>query len=254
MKKVLAILIAAALIVVTAFTFSMMQPKTETTIPILAYHQVNDVNTHEFAMATADFEEQMASLKEEGYTAVSLREYDRARQGKFTLPAKPIIITFDDGYRDNLTVAQPILEKYGMKGTVFVATGLVSQPNYLTPSEIAELAARGMEIGSHTNAHVALPECSDRRHELDTSRNWLTMIVKQSVLNLAYPFGAYDDATIADLKAAGYRMAVTGENGLNTLTTPAYELHRINMPRIHWGLSEFKLRLAIAEAHYRFGW
>lgn len=224
-------------------------------VPILAYHMVNDVRTDsDYCISTQEFDEQMKYLSEEGYTAISLREFFEARGGKRTLPDKPIIITFDDGYRDNLTEAQPILEKYNMKGTVFVATGLSGTEGYLSPAEIRELSDRGMEIGSHTVSHVPLTGIIDVHKELGISRAWLEMVTEKPCIVLAYPHGAYNDAIQKDLKAYGYWGAVTGDGGYNSFEVPRYELKRINMPRLTKGMEEFKTRLRYAYIGTWLGW
>ena len=87
-------------------------------MPILLYHMVNDGKSS-YAITPTEFEEQMKYLKEEGYTTISLLEYVKARKGKLNLPEKPLVISFDDGYLDNYTVALPIMKKYDFKGTVF---------------------------------------------------------------------------------------------------------------------------------------
>jgi peptidoglycan/xylan/chitin deacetylase (PgdA/CDA1 family) len=216
-------------------------------VPILAYHMVNDVRVdNEYCMTTSQFDEQMKYLSEEGYTAISMREFFEARGGKRTLPDKPVIITFDDGYKDNLTEAQPILEKYGMKGTVFVATGLVDTDWYLTPAEIKELSDRGMEIGSHTVSHVPMTGDVDIHKELGISRMWLEQTTGKPCIFFAYPFGAYNDKIQKDIQAYGYWGSVTGDSGYNDFDVPRHQLKRVNMPKITNGLTEFKNRLRYA--------
>lgn len=214
-------------------------------VPILAYHMVNDVRTdNPYCMTTAEFDEQMKYLADEGYTAISLREFFEGRGGKRTLPDKAIIITFDDGYQDNLTNAQPIMEKYGMKGTVFVATGLVDTEWYLTPAEVKQLADRGMEIGSHTVSHVPITGDIDVHKELGISRMWLEQVTGRPCIFFAYPHGAYNEEVQKHIKAYGYWGAVTGDTGWNDFDVPRYELKRVNVPSVTFGLTEFKLKLA----------
>src|SRR5205085_448269 len=72
------------------------------------------------------------------------------------LPAHPVVLTFDDGYRDFSTTALPVLEADGLTATVFVVSGFVGRPGYMTAADVAAAAAAGMTIGAHTVHHVAL--------------------------------------------------------------------------------------------------
>ncbi len=118
-------------------------------VPILAYHQVAAADDI-YNIDPRDFEAQMSYLAANGYTAISLADMFAAGRGEKALPAKPVIITFDDGYEDNYLTALPIMEKYGMRGTVFVIASLVGQPEYLNWDEIRDLRDHRTEIGSHT--------------------------------------------------------------------------------------------------------
>lgn len=83
-------------------------------------------------------------------------DFMKAKRGKMELPAKPVILTFDDGYEDNYTEMLPILEEYGMKATVYVITNQIGQPGYLTWDQLRAMQVRGIEIGSHTANHDPL--------------------------------------------------------------------------------------------------
>ncbi len=223
-------------------------------VPILAYHRIYNEDEL-YSVSTADFEEHMRYLKENGYTAISLAELFAARAGDKPLPDKPIVITFDDGYADNLTSAQPIMEKYGMKGTVFIIGGSIGQPDYLTWEQIQELKSRGAEIGSHTMTHGALNEMPipEREYEVEMSKKLLEEHLGVPVDYLAYPYGKYDNAMPDILRQAGYRGACTGVTGLNFTKDNAYFLKRINIPRPRYGLWEFRLRLLRANIYAKIG-
>lgn len=223
-------------------------------VPILAYHQVHD-DEELYTINEADFAEQMYYLQENGYTAVSLADMFAAWAGEKPLPAKPVIITFDDGYADNLLAAQPIMEKYGMKGTMFIIGSFVGQPDYLTWEQIRELKSRGAEIGSHTMTHAALNEIprSEQESEVRLSRQVLEEHLGVPVEYLAYPYGQYDSALPEILHQAGYRGACTGIAGLNAPGDNAYLLKRINIPRPRYGMGEFRLRLLRADIYAKLG-
>lgn len=218
-------------------------------VPILAYHQVGSL-PEVYSVDAAEFEQQMKYLSEHGYTAISLAELFASRQGG-KLPPRPVIITFDDGYEDNYLTAMPIMEKYGMKGTIFVIAGQVGQPEYMTWEQLKTLQLKGMEIGSHTYSHVALNEItpSEQLAELVRSKQVLEANLGLSVDFLAYPYGQYDRATMAALQQAGYTAACTGIPGLGTTGGDVYQLCRVNIPRPKYGLWEFRLRLLRAQIY-----
>ena len=223
-------------------------------VPMLAYHMISDDEEEPYGISAEDFEKQMRYLTDKGYTAVSVKEFLDAREGKGKLPPKAVIITFDDGYADNYLAAMPIMKKYGMRGSVFIMTCEIDHEPYLTKQEIKALQENGFEIGSHTVNHVALglstPE--EQRSESLISKQVLEKEIKQPVEVMAYPYGSYSESAIAALKASGYRGACTGETGLNTDKTDPYRLKRINIPRPRLGMTEFKLRLLRAEIYAKF--
>ncbi len=120
-------------------------------VPILMYHGVIEKGD-EFNTSIQDFISQMEMLKKEGYTTISVHEFDLFRQGLFTLPAKPIIITFDDGRKDSFYTTDDILRKLGFKATLFVATGPNLEGNsfYLTWAELKRMQTTGRwELEAH---------------------------------------------------------------------------------------------------------
>lgn len=217
-------------------------------VAILAYHRVCDDNEM-YSVSPKQFAEQMNYLQQQGYTAISLAEMADAFSGVKKLPSKPIVITFDDGYADNLLTALPIMEQYGMKGTVFIISGSVGQPEYLSWEQAAQLQVRGVEIGSHTVSHVALGEVSDaqKRDELLQSKKLLEGQLSTSVNFLAYPYGNYNSSLYPILKQTAFRGACTGVAGLNFAQDPPYSWKRINVPRPRFGLLEFRVRLLRAQ-------
>ncbi|MBP2645015.1 MAG: polysaccharide deacetylase [Firmicutes bacterium] len=222
-------------------------------VPILAYHCVND-NEDIYSVSPEEFDRQMKYLTEQGYTAISLHELTQSFLGGAELPAKPIVITFDDGYQDNYTTALPIMKKYGMIGTVFVITDKVDQPGYLTWAEIKDMQAQEFEIGSHTVSHAVLSELESEQkaQEVTLSKRIIEEKTGRSVEFLAYPFGNYDISMFDILRQAGYAGACTGTTGLNKPGANAYRLKRIGIPRTRFGLFEFRLRLWRAEIYSKF--
>jgi len=223
-------------------------------VPVLAYHMIAD-DDDTYSVSAVEFEKQMQYLKENGYTAISLLEFAKAKKGKFTLPEKPIIITFDDGYENNYTTAMPIMEKYGMKGTMFMVANDIGKQDYFTVEQMKDWQAHHMEIGSHTANHVPLATLTSeqKKEEIVASKLLLEWKGLNTVFFMAYPFGSFDAESEQLLKENEYLGALTGKSGLNTADTNPYLLHRVNVPHPKFGLTEFKLRLLKANVYKRLG-
>lgn len=213
-------------------------------VPILAYHQVNDEGG-KYSISIRDFGEQMAYLTQQGYTAVTMAQLADFMAGEGPLPPKAVVITFDDGYADNFTNALPLLEKYGLKATVFIITDKVGQPGYLAWDEIRQMRSRGIEIGSHTLGHLALNELDmpEKVRQVTVSKAILEKELGGQIGVLAYPYGLFDATLFDILRSAGYKGACAGVNGLNKPGDNPYSLKRINVGRDRIGLAEFRLRL-----------
>ena len=221
-------------------------------VPILAYHKVSE-DDEIYSVKPAEFEKQMRYLSDHGYTAISLTEMLEAFAGKRDMPAKPVIITFDDGYEDNYLAALPIMEKYRMKATVFVIAGKVGEPGYLKWQQIRAMQERNTEIGSHTLSHAALSEITPEEQQLEIaeSKAVLERNLGTPVEYLAYPYGKFTASLFAVLQGAGYRAACSGITGLNLRETDPFVLRRINIPQPRYGLMEFRARLLRADIYYR---
>lgn len=128
-------------------------------------------------------------------------------------------VTFDDGYQDNYEVALPILERAGIKGTFYIATGFLSKafPTFMgprammTPAQVRELATLGHEIGAHTVSHQKLTQVSleSARTEIDGSRHFLENLIGREVVSFAYPKGHYNSEVKALVGSLGFKAAVT---------------------------------------------
>ena len=217
---------------------------------ILEYHKINDRTKDDYTVSTADFAAQMDALKEDGYTTISVLDFLRAKKGKQELPEKPVIVTFDDGYSDNYTEALPILEKRGMKATLFMVTNDIGLPGYLTWDQLHDMEKRGIELGSHTANHLPLTEMTldEARDEAKKSKLQMEWKGFKTIFVLSYPNGKYDKFMPKILKEEEYLAAVTGDAGLNTFKTDPYRLLRVNIPPSHFGIREFRLRLWKAKA------
>ena len=137
------------------------------------------------------------------------------------LPASAglIAITFDDGYKDNLTVALPLLEKYGLPATLFMVAGFIGKEGYLSADDLKEMADHPLiDIGSHTLSHPHLTSLSgeEARYELLESKKILEEVTKKKIDLLAYPYGDCDSNIERLSEQCGYRAAWSVWNGNNS--------------------------------------
>jgi peptidoglycan/xylan/chitin deacetylase (PgdA/CDA1 family) len=184
---------------------------------ILMYHAVGTPIPEDrlglYTLAPENFAGQVQAVAED--TSMPVRNFGEAADA-----AQGLAITFDDGYRDALTAAAPLLARFGLPFTVFVTTDYVRSGDriYLTPQELRELAAcPGATIGSHGVSHARLVECPDAtlRNELADSRSYLEDLLQRPVTTLSYPHGAADRRVRDAAEAAGYELAACSRFGTN---------------------------------------
>jgi peptidoglycan/xylan/chitin deacetylase (PgdA/CDA1 family) len=241
----------------------LLTPRPAPGIRILVYHDIRDVAPAEdplrITVPPMLFERQIRHLHETGARFLSLEDSARALAGG-DVPDRAVAITFDDGYHSFLTEALPILRRYGVPATLFVAVGyvggagfpfsagtLVSRPlNWLELQRIA--ATPGIWIGSHTTTHRFLHRLApaERFDELARSRDILQTRLGQPVRALAYPFGGWGAFPIdvqEAVEAAGYTTACTNVMGTNRRGANLLALRRV---RVGWedGRWRFKLKVA----------
>lgn len=190
-------------------------------VPILMYHHVGEAPPdadrlrRNLTVSTADFDAQMSYLLQAGYTPVTGAQLFKALFYSKPLPPKPVLLTFDDGYLDNYTVAAPILKKYGFTGIFYIISGKVGSGDYMSWEQVAELARLGMDIGSHSVSHPDLTTLSpaDLSGELKESAAAIRSRLGQPVYWFCYPAGKYNDGVKAAAREAGYLLAVTTDWG-----------------------------------------
>lgn len=227
-------------------------PKYKTSIdngvPILMYHHIlapEEKAQSQFANAsttvtTTEFQSQMEWLKNNGYQTISLYDLERYLSKSVNLPAKAIIITFDDGIISTREYAYPILKQYGFTAEQFIITGRI--PPYSIPfqwDKLHFLSKEDMNImsdvfryGSHThNLHQLI---NNKGIALTVSQQQLyeDLRLSKGILGtsyFAYPFGHYDQRLINTLKTSGYRMALTTQSGKVKLGDNVYTLKRLGI-------------------------
>ena len=211
-------------------------PNRKLSLPILMYHRVDVLRrtlpaiTQRLTVSPADFAAQMRWLRAHKFQAVTQRRVFEALEHGASLPRKPIMITFDDGYRDVLGKASPVLEQLRMPATAYVITDRISagDPSFLTWGNLHALEGRGICIGSHTVSHRELTLLSDTAAvaELRNSRRVLEQRLGHPVQWLSYPAGREDARIVTLARAAGYVLAVTTHPGTEQIAARPLALHR----------------------------
>jgi peptidoglycan/xylan/chitin deacetylase (PgdA/CDA1 family) len=205
-------------------------------VPILMYHRIDVLRptlpaiTRSLTVAPADFAAQMRWLKAHGYHAITQQQLFAALEHGKSLPASPILITFDDGYRDVLKNAAPVLHRLAMPATAYVITGRISGPDvsFFSWAQLHTLEQDGIEVGSHTVNHRELPGLTDPAalQELIQSRLALERHLRHPVQWFAYPAGSFDARTERLVGQAGYVLAVTTKPSSAQSASAPFALHR----------------------------
>ncbi|MGE0682815.1 MAG: polysaccharide deacetylase family protein [Candidatus Binatia bacterium] len=174
------------------------------------------------------FEEQLCRLAALGYTAVTLADLPAYRTD--AVAAKPIVLTFDDGWVSDWQIATPILKRLGWKAEFFVTVGWVGKPGFLAWDDLRQALSAGMEIQSHSMTHPDLTQLSreEIRTELLTSKETLEERLGKSIAFFALPGGSGRLSEVAQLaRETGYVGVCTSEVRLNPLARLPFCLHRI---------------------------
>jgi len=203
-------------------------------VPILMYHVVSSPRTDaaypDLFVSEPRFRAQMRLLAAEGYDAVTLDEVFASWRGGRPLPARPIVVTFDDGYRSVHTNAFPILERLGWPAVLNLTVRNQHVSGGLSPWKVETLVAAGWELDSHSSTHPDLTglDRASLEREVAGSRRALRRRYGEPVSFFCYPAGRYSDAVVSAVKAAGYLGAMTTRPGL-ARADEAYVLARVRV-------------------------
>ncbi len=230
-KKYLLIIIPVVIILLIGFIFgeSIADQAMGKKIPVLLYHCITEDEalalSNSLYVTKEKFEEDLIYLKENGYTTIFAKDMDKP------LPKKPIVITFDDGYKDNYINGYPLLKEYGMKATIFILAYTFDEEmsHKLSWEEAGFLAKSGvMDIQSHTydmhyekddgtRAFDIMENESDEEYEARIKKDIKTMnerfdkYIGYRPEVFAYPYGEYTAIAERVLQDAGYRITFTTE-------------------------------------------
>jgi peptidoglycan/xylan/chitin deacetylase (PgdA/CDA1 family) len=199
-------------------------------VPILEYHVLGNpipgAPYPELFVTRPHFKQEMDWLASHGYQAVTLDEVEKAWYHGGRLPSKPVVLSFDDGYRPQYTFALPVLRRHGWPGLL----NLKAQGSDLYTSNVKAMIAAGWELAAHTIHHLDLTtlDASQLKQEVAGSRAILRHEYKVPVDNFCYPAGRFDSGVVVAVKAAGYVGATTEIPGDASRGKP-YELDRFEI-------------------------
>ena len=214
-------------------------------IKVLMYHRIVRVSAplpseREFCVGASIFRNHLRIIDKMGYTTITFADYQLYQEGELNLPRKPIILTFDDGYRDTYELAYPLLREFGMRAVVFVLADAsirmndwdsgsrISPVPLMTPAQIVELHSAGFEIGSHSLTHPKLTQVSRERawEEISRSRMLLEILINSPVRTFSYPYGLVNDATRELVREAGYSFGCGVYSGPMAFAVDPFDIRR----------------------------
>lgn len=174
---------------------------------IVAFHSVNDEATDSDVNCTPDLFREYCEFFDRFFNIVTLAELlNKIRNGKSV--SRCLVITFDDGYEDNFSIAAPILDTMSLPATFFVTTGFIDsdvvapwdeqlsiKSQWMTWNNVMELSRQGFDIGGHTVSHISLAHVSKdvATREIHDCKTALESKLARKILHFAYPFGGQDN-------------------------------------------------------------
>jgi peptidoglycan/xylan/chitin deacetylase (PgdA/CDA1 family) len=214
-------------------------------VPILEFHVIGDppaAAPHpELYDAPSTFRAQIAWLALRGYHAVTLDSLYRSWRtaGWLALPRRPVVLSFDDGYPQDVSVALRVLRARRWPGVLNLQIG------NLVPARVRQLLEAGWEVDAHTFTHPDLTrvDAAQLRREVAGSRKWIQSVFGAPANFFCYPFGRYDKTVVAAVRRAGYIGAETQTSGDASPADGMYLLHRIEVTRSD-GVSGLAAKLA----------
>ncbi len=216
-------------------------------VPVLMYHHIQPnaearkKGQTSLSVDNGMFDNQMAYLKSHGYTTISAKQLVDSLRTHVGLPSKSIVLTFDDGYKDNYTYALPIFRKYGITANLMLATGLMEGADYLSWNQINEMKNNGVYLTDHTWSHYGVGNGSKEKikFEIETAKKQIEDHTGQQVTIFTYPYGSYGAVSTTILQQDGFLGAFSSIPGFTQCDSFILTLHRNrigNAPLSAYGL------------------
>ena len=206
-------------------------------VPVLCYHHIRNFklgeseNMKSYSVTPAAFAEQMKALYDSGFkTILPDQLYDYLLHNG-TLPAKPVMLSFDDTDEEQYSIGATEMNKYGFKGVYFIMTIAINRPRYMSKVQLKNLSDSGHLIAGHTWDHHMVTKYSgaDWDTQLVKPRKQLEEITGKSIEYFAYPFGLWNQAAIPEIKSRDYKLAFILSTKRDT-TEPLYTIRRMIVP------------------------
>jgi peptidoglycan/xylan/chitin deacetylase (PgdA/CDA1 family) len=206
-------------------------------VPVLCYHHIREAKPGQsetmksYSVSPESFALQMKALKDSGYeTILPGQLYEYLVHGA-ALPAKPVMLTFDDTDEEQFTIGATEMQKYGFKGVYFIMTISINRPRYMSKEQLKQLADSGHEVEAHTWDHhmVTKYQGNDFDIQFVKPKKKVEDITGKPAEYFAYPFGIWNLAAVPELKKAGYKMAFILSTKRDS-TEPLYTIRRMIVP------------------------
>lgn len=207
------------------------------TVAVLSYHKFSSKKKDALTVRQADFQAQMAFLKENSYHVVSLDRFYDFLDHKASLPPRSVVITIDDSWRTTYTIAYPILKKFGYTATLFInPDSVTNSKKTMSWGMLEEMLAAGFDVQNHTRFHRDLTKLKEGEtfveffrsidNEIVNSERKIKKKLGVKPKYLAYPYGKVNPLVIAVLKKHGYRGGLTVVRGSNPFFIDNYRVNR----------------------------
>jgi peptidoglycan/xylan/chitin deacetylase (PgdA/CDA1 family) len=186
---------------------AIFNPGGDVIAPILLYHHVSEAGGGNRYFVTPEvFQAQLQALRDWGYTSLTVSDLVNVLINGGELPARPVVITFDDGNIDIYQNAFPIMQEMGFVGTFYIVGNRLQSKYYVDAEQLKEMINAGWEIGDHSMSHIDLTlDHSVIGYEAATSRSVLVDALGVSINTFAYPYGKIDDFVVNSISEYGYR-------------------------------------------------
>jgi len=190
-------------------------------VPVLIYHHVkwnkpsDDAIERGLTVSPTQFQQELDYLVRDHFHTVTAAQLVSDLRSGASLPSRPVVLSFDDGYADMYGTAYPFLRQHHMRATFFIVPGFLDTVRYLSWRQVEDMADHGMDIEAHSMSHpdLTLVPAAQARGEVQDSRRDLEKRLHRSVRIFAYPYGDYNAAVLSDVARAGYWAAFTTHQG-----------------------------------------
>ncbi|WP_160723161.1 endo-1,4-beta-xylanase [Bacillus sp. USDA818B3_A] len=235
-KRLVSLLLVAFLVIPSGW-FTHVAKAATADIPVILYHRIMDNPNNQWTDTSTDtFKQMMKYLDDNGYTTLSSEQYVNILEGKETAPAKPILLTFDDGTPEFITNALPTLEQYNMKTVLFIVSDWIGGGYSMSLAQLQDLAKNpSLSLENHTKTHDGAIWGTDggtrssitkeqAEDQIKSANTYLKSITGKDPVLMAYPYGSYNDAVIQVNKENGikYAFKVGYPNGADNYTMGRY--------------------------------